>query len=76
MRLKVKYLILLANLATTTTTTALTAVENKIPNVHSLVKKVTITHKLVELKIKSLLIVVMINILLLKNSISSQQICY
>ena len=75
MRLKVKYLILLANLATTTTT-ALTAVENKIPNVHSLVKKVTITHKLVELKIKSLLIVVMINILLLKNSISSQQICY
>ena len=75
MRLKVKYLILLANLATSTTT-ALTAVENKIPNVHSLVKKVTITHKLVELKIKSLLIVVMINILLLKNSISSQQICY
>ena len=75
MRLKVKYLILLANLATTTTT-ALTAVENKIPNVHNLVKKVTITHKLVELKIKSLLIVVMINILLLKNSISSQQICY
>ena len=74
MRLKVKYLILLANLATTTT--ALTAVENKIPNVHNLVKKVTITHKLVELKIKSLLIVVMINILLLKNSISSQQICY
>ena len=75
MRLKVKYLILLANLATTTTT-ALTAVENKIPNVHNLVKKVTITHKLVELKIKSLLIVVMINILLPKNSISSQQICY
>ena len=33
MRLKVKYLILLANLATTTT--ALTAVENKIPNVHN-----------------------------------------
>ena len=74
MRLKVKYLILLANLATSTT--ALTAVENKIPNVYNLVKKVTITHKLVELKIKSLLIVVMINILLLKNSISSQQICY
>ena len=76
MRLKVKYLILLGNSATTTTTTALTAVENKIPNVHNLVKNVTITHKLVELKIKSLLIVVMINILLLKNSISSQQICY
>ena len=34
--LKVKYLVLLTNLATTTT---LTAVENKIPNVTDLVKK-------------------------------------
>ena len=34
--LKVKYLVLLTNLATTT---ALTAVENKIPNVTDLVKK-------------------------------------
>ena len=34
---KVKYLVLLTNLATTTTT--LTAVENKIPNVTDLVKK-------------------------------------
>ena len=34
--LKAKYLVLLTNLATTTT---LTAVENKIPNVTDLVKK-------------------------------------
>ena len=34
--LKVKYLVLLTNLATTTT---LTAVENKIPNVTDLIKK-------------------------------------
>ena len=33
---KVKYLVLLTNLATTTT---LTAVENKIPNVTDLIKK-------------------------------------
>ena len=50
------------NLATTTT--ALTAVENKIPNVRNLVKK------LVKLKIKLLLIMIMINILLLKDVIS------
>ena len=36
MRLKTKYLILLTNLATTT---ALTTVENKIPNASNLVKK-------------------------------------
>ena len=38
----------ITNLATTTT---LTAVENKIPNVSNLVKKLTITQKLVKLKI-------------------------
>ena len=38
MRLKTKYLILLTNLATTT---ALTTVENKIPNASNLVKKKT-----------------------------------
>ena len=43
-------------------TTALTTVENKTPDVSNLVKKQTITQKLVKLKGK-LLIVVMINIL-------------
>ena len=52
------------------TTTALTAVENKIPSVINLVQKLTITQKLVKLKIKLLLIVIMIYILLLKNLIS------
>ena len=62
MRLKTKYLI--------ATITALTAVENKIPNVSNLVKKLTITQELVKLKIKLLLIMITINILLLKNLIS------
>ena len=53
-----------------TTTTALTAVENKIPNVSTLVKKTDYITKLVKLKIKLLLIMIMINILLLKNLIS------
>ena len=57
-------------LATTTTTTALTAVGNKIPNVSSLSKKLTMIQKLVKFKIKLLLIMIMINILLLKNLIS------
>ena len=52
------------------TTTILTTVENKLPNVSNLVKELTITQKLVKLKIKLLLIVIMINILLLKNLIS------
>ena len=57
----------ITNLATTTT---LTVVENKIPNVSNLVKqKLIITHKLVQLKIKLLLIMIMKNILLLKNLI-------
>ena len=54
----------------TTTTTALTAVENKIPNVSSLSKKLTMIQKLVKFKIKLLLIRIMINILLLKKLIS------
>ena len=53
-----------------TTNTALTAVENKVPNVGNLVKKLTITQKLLKLKIKLLLIMIMINILLLKNLLS------
>ena len=36
------------------TTTALTAVENKIPDISNLVKKLTITQKLMELKKKLL----------------------
>ena len=52
------------------TTTGLTTIENKLPNVSNLVKELTITQKLVKLKIKLLLIVIMINILLLKNLIS------
>ena len=54
----------------TTTTTALTAVGNKIPNVSSLSKKLTMIQKLVKFKIKLLLIRIMINILLLKKLIS------
>ena len=46
------------------TTTALTAVDNKRPDVSNLVKKLTITQQLMKLKIK-LLITVMINISLL-----------
>ena len=41
---------------TTTTTTAFTAIENKIPDISSLIKKLTITRKLVKLKVKLLLI--------------------
>ena len=52
------------------TITALTAVENKIPNGSKLVKKPTITQKLVTLKIKLILIMIMINLLLFKNFIS------
>ena len=53
-----------------TTTIALTAVENKIPDVSNLVKKMTIAQKLVKLKPNLLLIMLIINILLLKNLIS------
>ena len=50
------------NLATTTTTAA---VENKIPNVSNLVpQKMTVTHELVKLKIRLLLILTLVNLLL------------
>ena len=61
-----KEILIITNLATTT---ALNAVENKIPNVGNLIKK-AITQKLVTLKIESLAIMTMVNILLLKNLIS------
>ena len=50
----------ITNLATTAAT--VNAVENKIPNVSNLVKNLTITQKLVRLKIKLLLIIIMIYI--------------
>ena len=56
------------NFTNLTTTTALTTVENKIPNVRKLVRKLTITQKLMKLK-KRLLIMILINILLLQNLI-------
>ena len=60
----------ISNLATTTT--ALAAVENEIPNVSNLVEKQTITQKLVKMKMKLLLILIMINILLFKSLVSQQ----
>ena len=51
------------------TKTALTTVENKIPSVSSLVKKQIITPKLQKLK-TNLIIIIMINILTLKNLIN------
>ena len=51
-------IVYITNLATTI---AVTAIENKIPSVSNLPKKLTITHKLVKLKIKLLLIMIMIN---------------
>ena len=59
MNLKTKYLILLTSL--------LTAVENKIPNVNNLVKKLAIIQKL---KKKLALIMIMINIILIVNLIN------
>ena len=50
------------------TTSALTAVKNKMPSVSNLVKKLTITQKLMKLE-RKLLIIIMINILLQQNSI-------
>ena len=61
----------ISNIINLAMNTVLTAVESIIiPNVSNLVKKVTILQKLVKLKIELLLILVMINILLLKNLIS------
>ena len=60
----------ITNLATTAT---LTAVENKIPNVSNLINykfSLTITQKLVKLKIKLLLIIIMTNMLPLNSLIS------
>ena len=50
------------------TNAALTTVENKIPNISSLVKKQIITQRLLKLK-RNLLIIIMINILLLQSLI-------
>ena len=61
---------------TTATTTALTVAEDKIANVSNLVKTLTITQNLENLKIKLLLIIIMINILLLKNLIIWHQKSY
>ena len=66
---KVKYLVLVSGLASTS---AFTVVENKIPNVRSLVKKQIITQRLVKLK-RNLLIIIMINILIPQNLIIQQQ---
>ena len=44
-------------------TTALTALENEIPNISNIAKNLAITKTLVKLKIKLLLIMIMINIL-------------
>ena len=63
-----KYQVLVFYLQINYKLTALTAVEKKIPNISSLVKKRIITQKLVELK-KNLLIVIMINILQLHSLI-------
>ena len=48
-------------------TTGYTAVENNIPNVRNSVEKLTLTKKIVKLKIKLLIVT---NILLLKNLVS------
>ena len=58
------------NITDLATATDLTGVANVITNVSDLVKKLTITQKLGKFKIKLLLIVIMINVLLLKNLIS------
>ena len=48
----------ITNITNLATTAALTAVENKLPHVSNLVKKLTIKQKLVKLKIKLLLIMI------------------
>ena len=57
----------ICNIINLASTTALFAVQNKIPNFSNLVKKRNITQKLKKKKI--LLNIIMINILLLKNLI-------
>ena len=56
----------ITNLATRT---ALPAVENKIHNVSNLVKKLTLTQKLMKFR-RKLLIMIMINISILQNLMS------
>ena len=51
-------------------TTAFTVVENKIPNGSNLIQKTDYNTKVSEFKIKLLLIMIMINIILLKNLMS------
>ena len=59
------------NITDLATTADLTAVENKIRNVSNLVKKkLTTTQKLVKLKMKLLLMMIIINVILLRNLIS------
>ena len=52
------------------------AVDIKTPNVSNLVKKLTITQKLVKLKAKLLLIMIVINILLFMNFTSYNRTFY
>ena len=59
------------NITNLATATSLTVVENKIPNVSNIVKK-TITHKLVKMK-RKILIIIMKNILLPQILIILQQ---
>ena len=66
MMLNTKYLGI-TNLATTVT---LATIENKIPNVIDLVKKLTIRQKLMKLEKKTLIMIIIISILLHKNLIS------
>ena len=61
-----KYIVSLTNLATKA---SLTTVENKISSVSNLVKRMTITQKLMKLK-RKLLIIIMIILLLFQNLIS------
>ena len=60
------------NITNLATTSALITIEDGMPSVSNLVKKLTITQKILKLK-RKLLIIIMINILLLQNLISSQQ---
>ena len=64
--LNMKYLCI-TNLTTTVT---LATIENKIPNVIDLVKKLTIRQKLMKLEKKTLIMIIIISILLHKNLIS------
>ena len=67
--LKTNLVISIIDISNLAIKTALTTVENKIPNVSNLVKKQTITLKLEKLKI-NLIIIIMINILILKSLIN------